>query len=113
MGVVRSYGEHNINNMAMTCEVVVFNVDYRVAPGTRCPNNVLDFYEAIKYVASHAEDLGVDAARIAMAGESGGGYICAGAMVKLAIPTTPMIDDYSFSDMAAMTNEEREHAPGQ
>merc|ERR1712013_722341 len=83
MGVVRSYGEHNINNMAMTCEVVVFNVDYRVAPGTRCPNNVLDFYEAIKYVASHAEDLGVDPARIAMAGESGGGYICAGAMIKV------------------------------
>jgi len=113
-----------LSHMAMTCEVVVFNVDYRVAPGTRCPNNVLDFYEAIKYVASHAEDLGVDPARIAMAGESGGGYICAGAMiklameeetnlVKLAIPTIPMIDDYSFGDMAAMTREEREHAPGQ
>merc|ERR1711892_819341 len=29
-------------------EVVVFNVDYRLAPGTRCPNNVLDFYEVIK-----------------------------------------------------------------
>ena len=47
----------------------------------RCPNNVLDFYSAVKYVASHASALGVDPARIAMAGESGGGYICSGAMV--------------------------------
>ena len=48
---------------------------------SRCPNNVLDFYCALKHVASHASELGVDPARIAMAGESGGGYICAGAMV--------------------------------
>ena len=52
--------------------------------GFRCPNNVLDFYEVIKYVALHAADLGVDPARLAIAGESGGGYICAGAMVQLA-----------------------------
>merc|ERR1711936_1062659 len=111
-------------HMAVDSRVIVFNVDYRLAPETRCPNNVLDFYEAIKYVASHAEDLGVDPARIAMAGESGGGYICSGAMiklameeesslVKLAIPTIPMVSDYSFSDPAAMTNEEREMAIGQ
>ena len=46
---------------------------------------MLDFYEAIKYVSANAEDLGVDPARIAMAGESGGGYVCSGAMVQLAL----------------------------
>ena len=35
----------------------------------RCPNNVLDFYEVIKYVSSNSQELGVDASRIAMAGE--------------------------------------------
>ena len=35
----------------------------------RCPNNVLDFYEVIKYVSSNSKELGVDASRIAMAGE--------------------------------------------
>jgi len=113
-----------LSHMAVSCGVVVFNVDYRLAPETRCPNNVLDFYEAIKYVAANADELGVDPARIGMAGESGGGYICAGAMVqlatqeeshlvKLAIPIIPMLDDYCFSDTAAMTKEEAEHAPGQ
>merc|ERR1711915_675280 len=74
-----------LSHMAVSCGVVVFSVDYRLGPETRCPNNVLDFYEAIKYVAANAEQLGVDPSRIAMAGESGGGYICAGAMVQLAL----------------------------
>jgi len=113
-----------LSYMAMDCGVVVFNVDYRLAPETRCPNNVLDFYEVVKYVTSHAAELGVDPARIAIAGESGGGYICAGTMVqlarngeghlvKLAVPIIPMLSDYSFTDKAAMTKQEAENAVGQ
>ena len=63
----------------------------------------------------------MDASRICIAGESGGGYICFGAMVmlaqkgetdlvKLAIPMIPMISDYSFGDLNQMTKEERENA---
>merc|ERR1719300_1949341 len=108
-------------HMAVDSEVIVFNVDYRLAPETRCPNNVLDFYETIKYVSANAEDLGVDPARIAMAGESGGGYICSGTMVqlalkeeagfvKVAIPAIAMIDDYDFNARESMTAEESEYA---
>lgn len=110
--------------MAMNCGVVIFNVDYRLAPQTRCPNNVLDFYSVVKYVSSHAAELGVDPSRLCMSGESGGGYICAGAMVhlarqgeselvKLAIPIIPMLSDYCFGDPKAMTVEEAEQADGQ
>ena len=87
----------------------------------RCPNNVLDFYEVIKYVASHASELGIDPSKIAIAGESGGGYICAGAMVqlalmdeaslvKLAIPVIAMMDDYEFGSTESMTKVEAEGA---
>ena len=87
----------------------------------RCPNNVLDFYEVIKYVASNASELGIDPSKIAMAGESGGGYICAGAMVqlalkdqsslvKLAIPVIAMVDDYAFGSTDSMTKVEAEAA---
>jgi len=110
--------------MAMDCGVVVFNVDYRLAPETRCPNNVLDFYEVVKYVSRNAEQLGVDPDRLAIAGESGGGYICSGTMVqlarkgeghlvKLAVPIIPMLSNYSFSDTAGMTKEEADQAGGQ
>jgi len=113
-----------LSYMAVDCGVVVFNVDYRLAPGTRCPNNVLDYYEVVKYVSQNSTDLGIDPARIAISGESGGGYICAGTMVqlarndeahlvKLAVPIIPMLSDYAFSDVAAMTREEAENAAGQ
>ena len=78
----------------------------------------------VKYVSLHAVDLGVDPDRLAIAGESGGGYICSGAMVhlarqgeghlvKLAVPVIPMLSDDSFGDTAAMTKLEAENAEGQ
>lgn len=108
-----------LSHMALSCGVVIFNVDYRLAPEARSPNNVLDFYEAIKYVTSHASDLGVDVSKIAIAGDSGGGYICAGAMVqlaskdegdlvKLAVPIIAMLDDYEFTSRESMTNDAAE-----
>ena len=107
-----------LSNFAIECEVVVFNVDYRLAPETKCPNNTLDFYEVVKYIISNAEKLNIDPNKIAIAGESGGGYICFSTMVlmaqrnesslvKLAMPYIPMISDYCFSDPLAMTKEEK------
>jgi len=121
-GAVGGTAEENktyLDFMAILGNIVVFNVDYRLAPETKCPNNVKDFYEAIKYVSKNAEALGIDSSKIAIAGDSGGGYICLGAevllaqnnetdLVKLAIPGIPMTDDYSFSDPAPMTKEERD-----
>ena len=37
----------------------------------------------LKHVLAHAEELGIDPDRVAIAGESGGGYICFGTMVLL------------------------------
>ena len=39
-----------LSHMAETCGVVFFNVDYRLAPEAKCPENVKDFYSALKYV---------------------------------------------------------------
>ena len=108
---------------AVECNVVVFNVEYRLAPETKCPNNVKDFYEVIKYVHHNAAKLEVDPKKIVIGGESGGGYVCLGSMVmlaqqneanlvKLAIPAIPMVDDYPFSDPASMTKEEKENNSG-
>ena len=96
-----------LSKLALKSNVVIFNVDYRRPPETKCPNNILDFYEVLNYVVRNSESLGVDASRIAISGESGGGYICFGTMVmlaqrnesdivKLAMPIIPMVDDDSF-----------------
>ena len=34
-------------------------------------------------------------------------------LVKLVMPVIPMLSDYSFTDLAAMTKEEAENANGQ
>ena len=49
-----------LDYLAVHCDVVVFNVDYRLAPETKSPNNVLDFYESVKYIHNNAEKLAID-----------------------------------------------------
>jgi len=104
--------------MALSGNVVIFNVDYRLAPETKCPNNVKDFYEAVKYICQNAEKLGIDPKKICISGESGGGYVSLGAcvmlaqndeshLIKLFMPAITMVDDYAFSDPGPMTQEER------
>jgi len=99
--------------------VVYFNVDYRIAPETKCPKNALDFYCAVKHIVENAKEFGIDPTRIAIAGDSGGSYIAMatmvmmaqkdeGNLVKLAILAIPMIDDSCFGDPKSMTREERQ-----
>jgi len=117
-GTADLYKEY-LSTMASVCGVVVINVDYRIAPETLAPNNVLDFYHTLKYVAANAEQLGIDSKRIAIAGESGGGYICTGTMVKLAqnneshlvklaIPIIAQISSYCYGPTGGMTKQELE-----
>jgi len=110
--------------LAVNSEVTVFNVDYRLAPETKCPDNIKDMYAALKHVIKNADRFNIDSEKIAIMGESGGGYICCGLelmlaqrgesdLVKLAILSQAMVDDYSFGDIALMTHEEKEHAESQ
>jgi acetyl esterase len=56
---------------------VVINVDYILAPKHPFPAAVLQCYEVVKWVHSHAQTLGYDASRLAVGGHSAGGGIAA------------------------------------
>ena len=63
-----------LQEIATDCHCVVVSVDYRLAPETRYPGSLEDNYAALKWVHAHAAELGIDRSRIAVGGESAGGY---------------------------------------
>lgn len=83
--------------------VPILSVDYRLAPEVRAPIPMMDCFAALQWLVDHASELDVDPNRIAVMGESGGGYLAAalthyikvngGPAICKQILIYPMLDD--------------------
>jgi acetyl esterase len=58
-------------------ELLVISVDYRRAPEHKFPSAVDDAIAATSWIAAHANELGIDAARLSVGGDSAGGNLAA------------------------------------
>jgi len=63
--------------------VAVVSVDYGLGPEARFPKAVVDCVEATQWVRAHAAELGVDATRMAVGGDSAGGNLSAVVAIAL------------------------------
>jgi acetyl esterase/lipase len=70
---------------------VAASVGYRLAPGDRFPAQVQDCLCALGYLRAHAEELGLDPARIAVTGYSAGGHLS--ALIALAADAPELAPD--------------------
>jgi len=100
----------NASGHAVVC------VDYRLAPEHKFPSGLEDAYATVGWVWDHAAEIGIDARRMAVAGDSAGGNLAAavallardrgGPRLAFQLLMYPVLD-YSFD-----TPSYRENATG-
>lgn len=102
--VVGDLDSHDVlcRQLAVMTQSVVVAVHYRRAPEHKFPVGVEDAIDATRWIARHAANLSIDAARLAVGGDSAGGNFAAvvaieardtnGPAIKLQILAYPLTD---------------------
>jgi acetyl esterase len=114
--VIGDLDTHDVACRQVTAEsgVCVISVDYRLAPEHKFPAAVDDAWAATRWIVAHAAELGVDASRLAVGGDSAGGNLAAvvallardagGPSVALQVLIYPVTDlsaeSKSYADLA-------------
>nr|WP_314180027.1 alpha/beta hydrolase [uncultured Campylobacter sp.] len=92
---------------------VVAAIEYRVAPEVKFPDPLIDVKSAVRFLRANADRLGIDPAKIAVMGNSAGGYLAAmtgttngvkefdqGENLSESSDVLAVIDIYGLSDLA-------------
>jgi acetyl esterase len=88
---------------------VVASVDYRLAPEHPAPEPFEDCYAALEWLAEHAGELGADASRLGIGGDSAGGGLAANVALKARDAGGPKIV-HQLLVYPATTADDVEHA---
>jgi acetyl esterase/lipase len=100
--------ENGCRQLANQVGAVVVSVDYRLAPEHKYPAAADDAYTALCWVSEHAAELGIDTARIAVAGDSAGGNLAAAIALRARDDGPPVAFQllvYPVIDSSATRND--------
>jgi acetyl esterase len=88
-----------------------FSIDYRMAPEFRFPEAKDDMASAIRWVKANAREYHVDVSKIAIIGESAGGFLVnyAGTHETPETKVAAVVDFYGPVDYAKLALERRDH----
>jgi acetyl esterase len=101
--------------LAERADARVLALDYRLAPEHPFPAGVEDCWAAYQWAAEHADDLGADPDRIAVGGDSAGGYLAAVVALKAAeagVPCRFQLLVYPMTNMAETSESRRMFGQG-
>jgi acetyl esterase len=90
-----------------------FTINYRLAPDYQFQAAVEDVESAVRWVRANASKYHLDARRVALAGESAGGYLVAyaGADSKSGARVAAVVDFYGPNDLVMQTEARRSEPP--
>jgi acetyl esterase len=102
--------------LARHADALVVAIDYRLAPEHKFPAAVEDCLAAYRWLRGHGREIGGDATRVAVAGDSAGGNLSAvvaqlAASAGAPVPTCQVLI-YPAVDFALETDSHRELADG-
>lgn len=89
---IGSIASHDIlcRELSRLTPCAVISVDYRLAPGYKFPVAFDDAWDAVRWIASHAAQFGLDAKRLALGGDSAGGTLAAASAIMARDERIPL-----------------------
>jgi acetyl esterase len=112
--VIGDLDSHDVacRKLADEGQLIVISVDYRLAPEHKFPAAVDDAVAATTWIAGHANELGIDASRLLVGGDSAGGNLAAVVAISARDGHGPAIAGqvliYPATDFAMTHSSHRE-----
>lgn len=98
--------------LAQSMRHAVLSVDYRLAPEYAFPEPLNDCIVALRWAYAHASELGIDASRIAVGGDSAGGNLAAAVANLQPVPLKFQMLIYPVTDATRSSQSYQDNATG-
>ncbi|MEI7505503.1 MAG: alpha/beta hydrolase [Actinomycetes bacterium] len=98
--------------LAQSMGHAVLSVDYRLAPEFAFPEPLNDCVVALRWAHAHAGELGIDASRIAVGGDSAGGNLAAVVANLQPVPLKFQMLIYPVTDATRSSQSYQDNATG-